>query len=118
MLVGIVKKNAIMMIDFALEARRTEDISPAEAISRRLLVRFRPIMMTTMAALMATLPIALGFGAGARVAPAAGPRGGRRACWFPASDALYHPGDLYISGIVRKKEKRDRGRPPRYSKEH
>ncbi len=65
MLVGIVKKNAIMMIDFALEAQRNENLSPREAIYRGCLVRFRPIMMTTMAAFMGTLPIALGFGAGA-----------------------------------------------------
>ncbi|HMF02012.1 MAG TPA: efflux RND transporter permease subunit [Terriglobia bacterium] len=65
MLIGIVKKNAIMMIDFALEAQRTEDMPAAEAIYQGCLVRFRPIMMTTMAALMGTLPIALGFGAGA-----------------------------------------------------
>jgi HAE1 family hydrophobic/amphiphilic exporter-1 len=65
MLVGIVKKNAIMMIDFALEAQRREGKSPAEAIYEGCLIRFRPIMMTTMAALMGTLPIALGFGAGA-----------------------------------------------------
>ena len=65
MLVGIVKKNAIMMIDFALAAQRTEGLSPREAIYSGALVRFRPIMMTTMAALMGSLPIALGFGAGA-----------------------------------------------------
>ena len=65
MLVGIVKKNAIMMIDFALEAQRTSGKSPREAIYAGALVRFRPIMMTTMAALMGALPIALGFGAGA-----------------------------------------------------
>jgi hydrophobic/amphiphilic exporter-1 (mainly G- bacteria), HAE1 family len=65
MLIGIVKKNAIMMIDFALEAQRTEGKSPAEAIYQGCLIRFRPIMMTTMAAFMGTLPIALGFGAGA-----------------------------------------------------
>ncbi|HJQ10632.1 MAG TPA: efflux RND transporter permease subunit [Gemmatimonadaceae bacterium] len=65
LLVGIVKKNAIMMIDFALEAERTEHIPPAKAIVHAAVVRFRPIMMTTMAALMATLPIALGQGAGA-----------------------------------------------------
>src|SRR5580704_3261304 len=65
MLIGIVKKNAIMMIDFALEVQRNEGKSPAEAIYQGCLVRFRPIMMTTMAALMGTLPIALGFGAGA-----------------------------------------------------
>ena len=65
MLIGIVKKNAIMMIDFALEAERNEGRSPLDAIYQGALVRFRPIMMTTMAALMGTLPIALGFGAGA-----------------------------------------------------
>jgi HAE1 family hydrophobic/amphiphilic exporter-1 len=65
MLVGIVKKNAIMMIDFALEAERNQGLTPMEAIYQGALVRFRPIMMTTMAALMGTLPIALGFGAGA-----------------------------------------------------
>jgi HAE1 family hydrophobic/amphiphilic exporter-1 len=64
MLIGIVKKNAIMMIDFALEAQRTQNLPPAEAISEACLVRFRPIMMTTMAALVGTLPIALGLGAG------------------------------------------------------
>ena len=65
MLVGIVKKNAIMMIDFALEAQRKEGKPPLDAIYEGCLVRFRPIMMTTMAALMGTLPIALGLGAGA-----------------------------------------------------
>jgi hydrophobic/amphiphilic exporter-1 (mainly G- bacteria), HAE1 family len=65
MLIGIVKKNAIMMIDFALAAERKEGKSPADAIYEGCLIRFRPIMMTTMSALMATLPIAMGFGAGA-----------------------------------------------------
>ena len=64
MLIGIVKKNAIMMIDFAVEAQRTMGSTPAEAIIEACLVRFRPIMMTTMAALVGTLPIALGLGAG------------------------------------------------------
>jgi HAE1 family hydrophobic/amphiphilic exporter-1 len=64
MLVGIVKKNAIMMIDFALEAERA-GAAPAEAIYRGCLLRFRPIMMTTMAALLGALPIAVGTGAGA-----------------------------------------------------
>ena len=65
MLVGIVKKNAIMMIDFALDAERNGGKSTQDAIYYGALVRFRPIMMTTMAALMGTLPIAVGFGAGA-----------------------------------------------------
>jgi len=64
MLIGIVKKNAIMQIDFALEAERHEGKSPKEAIYEGCLIRFRPIMMTTMAALLGTLPIALGWGAG------------------------------------------------------
>jgi HAE1 family hydrophobic/amphiphilic exporter-1 len=64
MLVGIVKKNAIMQIDFALEAERNEGKSPNEAIFEGCLIRFRPIMMTTMAALLGALPIALGLGAG------------------------------------------------------
>jgi HAE1 family hydrophobic/amphiphilic exporter-1 len=64
MLVGIVKKNAIMMIDFALDAQRNSGKDAEEAIYYGCLVRFRPIMMTTMAALMGTLPIALGWGAG------------------------------------------------------
>jgi HAE1 family hydrophobic/amphiphilic exporter-1 len=66
MLIGIVKKNAIMMIDFAIVAERTRRSSPLDAIYQGCLIRFRPIMMTTMAALMGTLPIALGFGAGAQ----------------------------------------------------
>ncbi len=64
MLIGIVKKNAIMMIDFALEAQRGRGLTPREAMYEACLVRFRPIMMTTMAALIGTLPIALGIGAG------------------------------------------------------
>jgi hydrophobic/amphiphilic exporter-1 (mainly G- bacteria), HAE1 family len=64
MLVGIVKKNAIMMIDFAIEAQRKDGMPAAQAIHQAGLIRFRPIMMTTMAALMGSLPIAIGFGAG------------------------------------------------------
>jgi len=64
MLVGIVKKNAIMMIDFAIEAQRKDGMAPEKAIFQAGIVRFRPIMMTTMAALMGSLPIAVGFGAG------------------------------------------------------
>ncbi|TAL18154.1 efflux RND transporter permease subunit [bacterium] len=65
MLIGVVKKNAIMMVDFAIEAERKEGKEPMEAILEACVIRFRPIMMTTMAALMGTLPIALGYGAGA-----------------------------------------------------
>ncbi len=67
MLIGIVKKNAIMMIDFALEAQRSDNKTPHAAIFEACIVRFRPIMMTTLAAMMGTLPIALGLGAGGDV---------------------------------------------------
>jgi HAE1 family hydrophobic/amphiphilic exporter-1 len=67
MLIGIVKKNAIMMIDFALDAQRNDGMLPYEAIRTACLLRFRPIMMTTLAALMGALPIALGLGAGAEL---------------------------------------------------
>jgi HAE1 family hydrophobic/amphiphilic exporter-1 len=65
MLIGIVEKNAIMMIDFALDVQRDRQMAPADAIVEAASVRFRPIMMTTMAALMGALPIAVGWGAGA-----------------------------------------------------
>ena len=64
MLIGIVKKNAIMQIDFALDAERSRGKTPADAIYEGCIIRFRPIMMTTMAALLGAVPIALGFGAG------------------------------------------------------
>jgi len=67
LLIGIVKKNAIMMIDFALDAQRHQGMDPAHAIREACILRFRPIMMTTMAALMGALPIALGIGAGAEL---------------------------------------------------
>ena len=67
MLIGIVKKNAIMMIDFAIERRRSTDATPEQAIFEACLLRFRPIMMTTMAAILGALPIAIGFGAGSEL---------------------------------------------------
>jgi multidrug efflux pump len=65
LLIGIVKKNAIMMIDFAIDAERREGLSPRDAIHRACLLRFRPIMMTTMAALFGAIPLAIGFSDGA-----------------------------------------------------
>ncbi|HXU74919.1 MAG TPA: efflux RND transporter permease subunit [Methylomirabilota bacterium] len=67
LLMGIVKKNAIMMIDFALEAERSENLSPEEAIYKACVIRFRPIMMTTMAALLGALPLAIGLGTGSEL---------------------------------------------------
>ena len=67
LLIGIVKKNAIMMIDFALEAQRSEGLSAREAIYRAALIRFRPIMMTTFAAILGAIPLAIGWGEGAEM---------------------------------------------------
>jgi hydrophobic/amphiphilic exporter-1 (mainly G- bacteria), HAE1 family len=67
LLIGIVKKNAIMMIDFALDAQRTRGMAPEAAIREACVLRFRPIMMTTLSALVGAIPIALGFGAGAEL---------------------------------------------------
>ncbi len=67
LLMGIVKKNAIMMVDFALEAERTQKLSPEEAIHQACVIRFRPIMMTTMAAMLGALPLAIGFGTGSEL---------------------------------------------------
>src|SRR5205085_6414576 len=67
LLIGIVKKNAIMMIDFALDAERTQGMAPREAIHQAALLRFRPILMTTMAALFAAVPLMIGFGEGSEL---------------------------------------------------
>jgi len=67
LLIGIVKKNAIMIIDFALDAERNQGMAPREAIFQACLLRFRPIMMTTMAALLGALPLMLGGGVGAEL---------------------------------------------------
>jgi multidrug efflux pump len=67
MLIGIVQKNAIMMIDFALAAQRSRDASPRDAIFEACLLRFRPILMTTLSALLAAIPLALGRGDGAEL---------------------------------------------------
>jgi multidrug efflux pump len=67
LLIGIVKKNAILMIDFAVQAEREEDLSPVDAIYKACLLRFRPILMTTMAALLGALPLAIGYGVGSEL---------------------------------------------------
>jgi len=94
LLIGIVKKNAIMMIDFALEAEREQGKSPLDAIYEACLLRFRPIMMTTMAALLGGLPLALGQGVGLGVAPASRNHHRRRTDPEPVVDALYDAGGL------------------------
>ena len=91
LLIGIVKKNAIMMIDFALEAQRVEGKSPREAIHQACLLRFRPILMTTMSALFAALPLMFGAGHGLRIAPPARHLHRRRPPGQPAPDPVHHP---------------------------
>ena len=97
LLIGIVEKNAIMMIDFALDAERKEGKEPQDAIYQASLLRFRPIIMTTLAALLGGVPLALGTGTGAGTAPAARYRDRGRPDLQPASDAVHHARDL--SGV-------------------
>ncbi len=102
MLVGIVKKNAIMMIDVALDAQRTDGAPALEAIDAGCLIRFRPMMMTTMAALMGTLPIALGFGAGAESRRPLGLAVVGGLAGVPGHHPLLNPGVLYLHGSVSR----------------
>ena len=97
LLVGIVKKNAIMMIDFALEAERNEGKSPEEAIYQACLLRFRPITMTTMAALLGGLPLAIGFGIGSELRRPLGHRDRRRPAVQPDAHAVHDAGRLPVS---------------------
>ena len=98
LLIGIVKKNAIMMIDFALEAaEREQGLSTREAIFQACLLRFRPIMMTTFAALLGAMPLALDTGTGAELRRPAGHRHRRRPDREPGADTLYHAGRVSVS---------------------
>ena len=90
MLVGLVKKNGIIMVDFALQMRREKGLSARDAIIEACLVRFRPIMMTTMAAILGTLPIALGLGMGAEARRPLGHRHGGRPALLPDADPVPH----------------------------
>ena len=96
LLIGIVKKNGIMMVDFALEAERKHGKSSTDAIYEASLLRFRPIMMTTMAALLAGIPLAAGHRDWLRTAPAAGHLHGWRAAAEPGAYALHHAGHLHL----------------------
>ena len=96
LLIGIVKKNAIMMIDFALDAERNRGKSSRDAIFEACLIRFRPIMMTTMAALLGAIPLMVGAGDGVRIAPAAGNLHRRRADREPDAYPLHHAGRLFL----------------------
>ena len=94
LLIGIVKKNAIMMIDFALVAEREEGKPPREAIHQAALLRFRPIMMTTMAALLGALPLMLGSGTGSELRRPLGVAIVGRPDRQPGADTVHHAGDL------------------------
>ena len=98
LLIGIVKKNGIMMVDFAITAERRDGETPLNAIRQACLLRFRPILMTTMAALLSGLPLMLGTRRGVGTAPPARLRHGRRPGAEPGADALHHAGDLSVSG--------------------
>ena len=116
LLMGIVKKNAIMIIDFALDAERVEGLSPHEAIVQASLLRFRPIMMTTMAALFGALPLALATGTGSELRNPARHLDRRRPAAQPAHHALHDAGDLRRAGararaVLRpRQDDRPRGR--------
>ena len=94
LLIGIVKKNAIMMIDFALDAEREQGMAPRDAIFQACLLRFRPIMMTTMAALLGALPLMIGWGVGVGIAPSARHHHGRRPDREPGAHAVHDAGHL------------------------
>jgi HAE1 family hydrophobic/amphiphilic exporter-1 len=102
LLIGIVKKNAIMMIDFALDAQRHHGASAPEAIREACILRFRPIMMTTLAALMGALAHCPGHRRRRRTAPAPGPGGGGRAGVLAGRDALHHTGHLSAAGSLQR----------------
>ena len=101
LLIGIVKKNGIMMVDFALEAERREGKRPEEAIYQACLLRFRPIMMTTMAALLGALAAGSGNGRGIGAAPPARHRHRRRPDLQPDADPLHDAGGLPLHGSLQ-----------------
>ena len=100
MLIGIVKKNAIMQIDFALEAERKHGKTPRDAIYEGCLIRFRPIMMTTMAALLGALPIALGYGAGGEARRPLGLAVVGGLFVLAVDDAVSDAGRLHLHGAI------------------
>ena len=102
LLIGIVKKNAIMMIDFALEAERERGLKPEESIYEACLLRFRPIMMTTFAALLGALPLALENGPGSELRRPLGCFHRRRPVALAVYHPLHHAGDLPLHGAVQK----------------
>ena len=104
MLIGIVEKNAIMQIDFALEAERNQGLTPMKAIYEGCLIRFRPIMMTTMAALLGAVPIALGYGAGGEARQPLGLVVVGRTALLPTRHAVPDAGLLHLHGRAARKD--------------
>ncbi len=101
LLIGIVKKNAILMIDFAIEAKRTQNLSSYDAIFQACLLRFRPIMMTTTAAILGAMPLAVSFGNGGEIRRPLGISIVGGLLDQPTADALHHAGGLSVSGSAR-----------------
>ena len=113
LLIGIVKKNGIMLVDFALEAERSEGLTPEESIYRACMLRFRPILMTTMAALLGGVPMMLGTGVGSEIRQPLGYAIVGGLLSVADSDALYDAGRLYLS---RPAEPSPGPAPPRRAK--
>ncbi len=115
LLMGIVKKNAIMMIDFALEAERVQGMTPRDSIVQAALLRFRPIMMTTLAALFGAIPLAVESGTGSELRNPLGHHHHRRPAALPTAHALHHAGDLpadgAAAGALEPQARRDRTSP-------
>ncbi len=114
LLIGIVEKNAIMMIDFALEAERKDGKNPVEAIYQACLLRFRPILMTTMAAMLGGLPLALGTGIGSELRKPLGHYHRRRIAGQPGAYAVHNAGGLHLfrqAGQARDRQQRKRSQP-------
>ena len=100
LLIGIVKKNGIMLVDFAIVAEREEHLTAEAAIRKAALMRFRPILMTTMAALLGGVPLMLGHGTGSELRQPARLCDGGRPRGQPVADALHDPGGLHLSRQV------------------
>ena len=111
LLIGIVKKNGIMMVDFALEAERNDGKNATDAIYEACLLRFRPIMMTTMAALLGGIPLAFGTGIGSELRRPLG-IAWSAGCSQPGAYAVHDAGDLHLLRQSRARASHESGRRP------
>ena len=111
LLIGIVKKNGIMMVDFALAAERQEGLAPEQSIYQACLLRFRPIMMTTMAALLGALPLAVGTGTGSELRRPARHRRSSAVSWFRSfSRCMRRPSSILAFARIERRFSRDNRR--------